>query len=117
MIHRPMRGDVWIANLDPVQGREQAKKRPCIILSANTFNQGSSDLVIAVPLTTKDRKNPWHISITPPEGGVVAESYALCEQIRVLSLNRLANHTIGKVSDQTLWAIEYTIKALLDFRT
>ncbi len=112
---RPVRGDVWFADLDPTTGREQAKKRPCIVLSADDFNQGRAGLLIVVPLTTRDRKNPLHIPVTPPEGGIKTPSYALCEQIRAISHLRLSNHRIGFVSDRTLKLLEFTIKTLLDF--
>lgn len=114
-ITRPKRGEIWFVNLDPTVGREQAKKRPCLILSSNDFNNAGSDLCIAVPLTTRDRKNPLHIKIMPPEGGVMATSFALCEQIRAISHKRLSNHPIGRVNQSTLEALEFTLKVLLDF--
>lgn len=111
---RPARGDIWFAELDPVVGHEQGKKRPCVILSSDFVNKGAANLVIVVPLTTTNRNNPWHIQISPPEGGVVAPSYALCEQIRSLSTDRFSNHA-GSVKESTLEKIEYVVKTLLDF--
>lgn len=112
---QPLRGEVWFAQFDPTIGHEQAKKRPCIVLSANDFNQGASGLLIVVPLTTRDRKNPLHIPIIPPEGGVLAKSFALSEQIRAISRLRLSNHCIGRIKEKTLLTLEFTIKTLLDF--
>ena len=66
---KPFRGEVWFADLDPMRGREQAKKRPCIVISANDFNQGYAGLCIVVPLTTKNRRNPLHVPLLPPEEG------------------------------------------------
>lgn len=114
---KPKRGEVWIAQLDPVRGREQAKKRPCIILSVDTINQGSGKLVIAVPLTSKMRNKHGYFSITPPEGGVLENSYVLCEQIRVLSHERLLGKSIGNVSTETLLKMEYWLNFLLGFGT
>ncbi len=34
------RGEVWLANLDPVVGNEQAGKRPILIVSVDFFNEG-----------------------------------------------------------------------------
>lgn len=113
--HRPLRGDIWIADFDPVRGREQGRKRPCVILSTNLVNQGPSNLVITVPLTSTDRNNPWHVPILPPEGGLVAPSFVLCEHIRSLSLDRFHNHGLGRVSESTLQKIEYVLKTLLEF--
>lgn len=112
---KPTRGDIWFAEFDPVRGHEQGRKRPCIILSANTVNQGASGLVIAVPLTTTDRRNPWHVAIMPPEGGIIAPSYALCEHVRSMSTCRFFSQSSGRVSEASLKKIEFIIKALLDF--
>ncbi len=112
---RPMRGDIWFAEFDPVKGHEQGRKRPCVIISADMVNQGASQLVIAVPLTTTDRRNPWHVPIIPPEGGVIEPSFALCEHMRSMSVSRFSDRSTGRVSEGTLKKIESIIKALLDF--
>ncbi len=113
---RPQRGEVWLAQFTPTQGHEQAKKRPCIILSIDKFNNGPSNLVIAVPLTSKSKRHTPHISITPPEGGLSVPSYALCEQIRVLSLCRFSDKALGRVEPATLNAIENILTTLLGFK-
>jgi mRNA interferase MazF len=88
-----LRGDVWLFNPDPVKGKEIGKKnRPAIIISNNTFNNGPSNLLIIVPLTSKDRKIPCHVPIHPKDGGVKETSYAMCEQIRCISKERLISH-------------------------
>jgi len=112
---KPKRGEVWYIQLDPTRGREQAKTRPCIVLSINAFNKGSSQLVIIVPLTTKFGGRFDFISIVPPEGGVSQVSYALCEQLRTVSIERLTGESLGLVHADTLVNIEFRIKALLGF--
>ena len=85
-----LRGDVWLFDPDPIRGREVGKKlRPAIIISNDTFNNGPSGLLIVVPLTTKDKKIPCHISILPKDGGVKERCFAMCEQIRCISRERL----------------------------
>ena len=84
------RGDIWLYNPDPVRGGEIGKKlRPCLILSTDSFNQGPTELVIIVPLTSKDKRNPAHVKISPADGGLKTPSFALCEQIRAISTVRL----------------------------
>ena len=87
---RPYRGQIWWVNLDPVVGHEQAKKRPCIVISDNIFNTGSSGLVVIIPITSKFKKLSWLVKIEPPEGGLHIISYVLCHQIRTVSLKRLS---------------------------
>jgi mRNA interferase MazF len=112
---KPNRGEVWFVELDPIVAHEQAKKRPCVIISANKFNHGKSGLVVIVPLTSKNKANPLHVPIASPEGGVLTKSYALCDQLRTVSINRLSNSPLGVVKNSTLKLIEYMVKVILDF--
>ena len=45
------RGDVWLARLDPTEGREIRKTRPCAIISPPEVHD-YLDIVLAAPLTT-----------------------------------------------------------------
>jgi mRNA interferase MazF len=42
----PRRGEIWLADLRPTHGREQAGRRPVLVLSVDSFNSGPADLVI-----------------------------------------------------------------------
>ena len=75
----PKRGEVWVADLDPVRGHEQAGRRPVLIVSVDSFNAGPAQLVYVVPLTRTDRGVPLHVAIAPPEGGLRAPSVILCD--------------------------------------
>lgn len=109
------RGDIWFVQLDTVIGREQAKKRPCLILSANNFNQNRSELAIVVPLTSKNKHMRIHLPIYSPEGGLIVPSFIMCEQIRSVSAERFSGSAIGRVDSGTLKVAEQIIKILLDF--
>jgi mRNA-degrading endonuclease toxin of MazEF toxin-antitoxin module len=56
---RILRGEIRWANLDPVQGSEQAGRRPVLILSRDLFNERSGT-VIAVALTSEELKVGFH---------------------------------------------------------
>jgi mRNA interferase MazF len=106
------RGEIWLANLDPTQGREQAGTRPILIISVNGFNHGAAELVVGVPITSRAKGIPLHVEIVPPEGGLNMTSYAKCEDIRSISINRLVRK-FGKVSEQTIEKIEDRLRVLL----
>jgi mRNA interferase MazF len=56
----PLRGEIWLVNLDPVQGHEQGGKRPALVVSDDTFNQGPAGLVLVVPNTSRQKSIPIH---------------------------------------------------------
>ena len=83
------RGDVWLANLNPAQGSEQAGTRPVIIFQKNT----------------RRAVLPTCFKVPEGEGVLNNESVALCHQLRVLDKGRL-QHKLGSVSKNTLEKIE-----------
>lgn len=64
------RGDVWYAQFDPVRSREQAGHRPALIVSTDRFNGGPRDLVVVLPISSRDRQIRWHVPLIPPDGGL-----------------------------------------------
>lgn len=84
------RGEVWLANLDPTQGSEQAGVRPVIIFQNDIVSQFSTT-TIAIPLTTNQRRAllPICLLIKQGDGGLSQDSVALCFQIRVMDKTRL----------------------------
>ena len=66
----PLRGEVWLVDLNPTRGHEQAGKRPGLIVSVDLFNQGPAGLVVILPITTKAKGIPFHVEINIPEGGL-----------------------------------------------
>lgn len=98
----PLQGEVWLFDPDPVKGNEIGKKvRPALIVSNNLMNEGSSGLVIVVPITSRDKKIPSHIRIDPPQGGVKILSFAVCEHVRSISKKRLLKR-IGKIQSTSI---------------
>ena len=109
---QPARGDVWDLDLSPTKGREQAGRRPALIVSVDTFNQGPAELVVAIPFTRTERKIRWHVAVKPPEGGLSDISYIKCEDVRSVSRSRLTRYR-GRVSRETLCQVEDRLKILL----
>ena len=110
----PFRGEIWYINLDPTVGHEQAKKRPCLIVSNNKFNQGGSELIIVVPLTSKLKTNPLHVFLSSQESGLKVDSYILCDQIRTVSQERIHGTSLGIISQAVMRQVEYALKVVLD---
>lgn len=112
-MEHPQRGDVWLANLDPTRGREQAGTRPVLIVSANLFNSSPAELVIVLPITSKAKGIRTHVEVTPPEAGMKTRSYIKCEDVRSIAKERLSKRW-GRVSPATLDAVETRLRILLE---
>jgi mRNA interferase MazF len=109
----PARGEIWRAHFDPIVGREQGGERPCLVLSDDRFNQSRAELTIVLPITRTDRGIASHVRVAPPEGGLKDVSFIKCEDIRSISKQRLKIRW-GKVSPQTLAAVEDRMRLLLN---
>lgn len=109
----PKRGEVWWVVLDPTRGREQAGRRPALVLSADLLNASAAGIVSALPITSRDRGIRSHVAIEPPEGGLAVPSWILCEQVRTISRERLLGR-IGVVTMRTLAAAADRVRVLLD---
>ena len=106
------RGEIWLADLNPVRGHEQAGRRPVLVVSVNQFNQSRADLVVIVPLTSTLRTLPLHVVVQPPEGGLTNRSALLCEAVRSITKDRLLARW-GSVSPATMTEVEDRLRVLL----
>jgi mRNA interferase MazF len=109
---KPSRGEIWFLNLDPTQGREQAGSRPALVISVDAFNQGPADLVVVLPVTSVAKGIPFHVPVSPPEGGVRQPSFIKCEDVRSVSRSRLQERW-GTVGPQTMAAVEDRLRILM----
>ena len=105
------RGEIWLADLNPVRGHEQAGRRPVLVVSVNQFNQSRADLVVIVPLTSTLRTLPLHVVVQPPEGGLTNRSALLCEAVRSITKDRLLARW-GSVSPATMTEVEDRLRVL-----
>lgn len=110
----PSRGEIWVADLDPTRGHEQAGTRPVLVVSADRLNHSPAGLVFVAPLTRTDRGVPFHVPVAPPEGGLRARSLILCDAVRSISTDRLSGVPWGVVSAQTMALVEDRLRVLLE---
>lgn len=108
------RGDIYMAELDPVVGSEQGGHRPVLIIQ-NDHGNRFAPTVIIVPLTTSHKKPslPTHVPVAGGEGGLWHDSIVLCEQVRTLEKTRLTRH-LGTLSVKSVQAVERALSISLD---
>ena len=108
----PSRGDVWLVDLEPIRGHEQGGRRPALVISVDLFNHGPADLVVVLPITSRAKEIPFHVAVSPGEGGLKERSYIKCEDVRSIAKERLAQQW-GAVSDSTLNDVEDRLRILM----
>ena len=109
----PRRGEVWFVDLNPTRDHEQGGRRPALIVSVDAFNRGKAGLVFIVPLTTRFRGLPTHVEVHASAGGVREQSWARCEDLRSISVERLVGGPLGVVPVEVLGAVGERLRLLL----
>jgi mRNA interferase MazF len=74
--------------LNPVRGREQAGRRPVLILSQDVFNERSGT-VIAVALTSQPQRAGFPLTLELQAKGLPKKSWVKISQIRTLAVERI----------------------------
>lgn len=89
------RFEVYLINLDPTQGKEIKKTRPCLIISPDEMNHHISTIIIA-PMTTKKHNYPSRVNCKFSG----KDCQIILDQIRTVDKSRLIKK-IGKISRKT----------------
>ena len=102
----PDAGDIVWLDFDPQAGREQAGRRPAIVLSAQYFN-GKTGVAYVCPITSKVKGYRFHVQL--PEGLPVHGS-VLCEHMRSLDWRARNVTPMGKMPDAILKEIRAAVR-------
>jgi mRNA interferase MazF len=87
--------EVWLVSLDPTQGAEIQKTRPCLVVSPDESNRHLRTVIIA-PMTTVMRPYPTRVVLTfHGKHGQVA-----LDQLRAIDRQRLVRK-LGRISPKT----------------
>lgn len=109
------RGEIYFVDLNPVKGREQAGKRPVLVLSINAINQ--LPLVATVIVGTKgeniSRDYPTNVRVSSKESGLPLETIFLCFQIRSLDAARFTSTPAGKLTTEKMNEVEMAVRYCL----
>lgn len=94
-------GEIWMSDLNPAIGSEQADRRPVVILSGNLMNK-FLQVVITAPLTSKIKNYQGNPVLKPsPLNGLKLESELMVFHIRTISKVRLIER-IGEITKEEL---------------
>ena len=107
------RGDLVWADFSPTRGREQTGERPAVIVAANQYLESVPNLVIVLPITTVDRGWPQHVRLGGESVDLRKPSWALTEQPRAISRDRLTR-SAGRIDADCLAEIDQWLRDFLD---
>ena len=111
------RGLIIDVNLNPTQGSETGKVRPCIIVTNNTYN-ARVPVIQVVPITEWNEKKArivTNITIEPSSlNGLSKRSVADCLQTRPIDYRLRMVNSRGEVEPSVLEAIDRALKIVFD---
>ena len=87
----PEIGDLIWLSFDPQAGREQAGRRPAVVLSPSSYN-GATGLVLVCPITSKVKGYPFEVAV--PDGLPIT-GVVLSDQVRNLDWRARNAHLIS----------------------
>lgn len=102
---RIRRGEVRWAELDPVRGREQAGRRPVLILSEDVFNQRSGT-VIAVVLTSQPQRAGFPLTLELGAAMLPRRSWVKISQVRTLAVERIGELVAEASAEEMAQVVE-----------
>ncbi len=70
----PRAGDIIWLDFDPQAGREQAKRRPALVVTDQSYNKASG-LAVVCPLTSRRKPYPFALPVTVDkiEGAILVD--------------------------------------------
>ena len=107
------RGDIFLANLEPVLGSEQGGMRPVLIIQNNISNKYSPVIIVAA-ITSKiyGKEFPTNLFLLKKYSGLDKDSTVLLNQIRTIDKSRLTKK-IGTLDNYLMNKADLALKISL----
>jgi mRNA interferase MazF len=102
------RGSVYWVDLNPTQGSEINKLRPCVLIGATPINLARHTVVV-IPLSSSTQARP---PLTISVSCLNKQAIAVCDQIRAVDKSRLRKQ-IGYLSEKDLTALDQALCQVL----
>lgn len=108
-----VRGDIVVANLEPVDGSEQGGIRPVLVIQNDVLTKHSPTTIIA-PITSKiyTKEYPTNVLIKKEDSKLKEDSTILLNQIRTIDKKRIAKK-IGSLNNFIMNKVDKAIKISL----
>jgi mRNA interferase MazF len=87
--------------------------RPGVVVSVDLLNNGPGGLVVVVPISTATYGLRSHVELDLGRSGLDHTSYARCDQLRVISTERLLSRR-GMIGPEQMEAVDRALRFVLD---
>lgn len=112
----PSRGEIYFVSLDPVKGREQAGRRPVLVVSSNAINR--QPLVVTV-IPGTDSRHVSHdyttnVRVLARDSGLPFDTVFLCFQMRSIDPSRIVGSPSGRLPESAMIEVEKAMRVVLE---
>ncbi|NJL00341.1 MAG: endoribonuclease MazF [Spirulinaceae cyanobacterium RM2_2_10] len=97
-IYVPEKGDIVWIDFNPQSGREQAGRRPALVVSPTPYNRRVK-LAIVCPITTKVKGYPFEIALPDT---LLVHGVVLADQVKSLDFRTCKAELACKLPDEVL---------------
>jgi mRNA interferase MazF len=104
----PDRGDLVWVSLEPHLGREQAGRRPALVLSPKSYN-AATGLMVACPITSRAKGYPFEVPVTV---GKDAPGVVLADHVKSLDWRERRVGPAGRAPPVIVAAVQARLRAL-----
>jgi mRNA-degrading endonuclease toxin of MazEF toxin-antitoxin module len=118
---KPLRGEIWMFDLNPKKGHEQQGVRPCLIVSTDALNRSDFGTVIICPITTTERPRfKWRVRVEPGDLRLADTGWAprlqWVETDQVVTVDtgyRALRHLATVVDEEKLRLVDQSLRMML----
>ncbi|MBU2100047.1 type II toxin-antitoxin system PemK/MazF family toxin [Candidatus Micrarchaeota archaeon] len=107
------RGNIFLTNLEPVEGSEQGKVRPCLVIQNNLGNKVSPITIVAAITSQIEREFPFTVFVRKGEANLQKNSLVLCNHLRSVSVEDRVIKKIGSLKPSTIKKVDLALKTSL----
>ncbi len=105
----PERGDLVWLDFSPHAGREQAERRPAIVLSPRGYHQ-KTPYVVVCPITSRIKGYPFEVVLP---AGLAVGGAVLADQLKSVDRHARRIERVGAARPEVLAEIDNRLRALL----
>jgi mRNA interferase MazF len=99
--------EIYWTDLEPSQGSEMKKVRPCVIISPDEMNH-NINIVIIAPLTSTSKNYPFRVKIEFDQ----RNGWIVLDQIRAIDKTRL-REIAGQLTENDILNVKSILKEML----